>query len=154
MIEMTIESVRVSQETKRCVVILKETQQDRRLFIRVADPDAYAIALPLHGNYVPPRPLTHDLLKAMLEGLGVTLVCVVVSEVIDEIFYARIVLEMAGRPLEFDARPSDGFALAVRAKIPVFAEESVLEQSGVMVELAEEQGTAQVEPQPEEGQEQ
>jgi bifunctional DNase/RNase len=140
---MTSERVRVNQETKQCVVMLKEAQQDRCLFIRVADPDAYAIAVPLHGNDAPPRPLTHDLLKTMLEGLGATLVRVAVSEIIDEIFYARMVLEVAGRPFEFDARPSDGFA-----------EESVLEQSGVMIEPSEEQGTAHVAPQQEEAQEQ
>jgi bifunctional DNase/RNase len=89
-----------------------------------------------------PRPLTHDLLKHMLEGLGAKVVRVVVADIIDDIFYTRITLDVNGKELEFDARPSDGFALAVRTKTPVFVEEHVLERAGVSVNNQQNEETA------------
>lgn len=89
-----------------------------------------------------PRPLTYDLLKHMLEGLGAKVVRVVVADIIDDIFYTRITLDVNGKELEFDARPSDGFALAVRTKTPVFVEEHVLERAGVSVNNQQNEETA------------
>lgn len=129
MIEMTLDSVRENRESHLKVAILKATSQDRNLCIRIADENAYAIAAALQG--IPqPRPLTHDLLKNIIEGLRANIVRVVISDVIDDIFYARIVLDAAGQQIEFDSRPSDAFALAVRTKSPIFAEECIVEQSG------------------------
>jgi bifunctional DNase/RNase len=70
----------------------------------------------------------------MLEGLGAKVARVVVADIVDDIFYTRITLDVNGKELEFDARPSDGFALAVRTKTPVFVEEHVLERAGVSVD--------------------
>src|SRR2546421_4487848 len=106
MVEMTVESVRINLATQQRVVILKATTQERYLFIWVAHAEAYAIAVELQGT-PSPRPLTHDLIKNMLESLQARVVRVEVSDIVDDIFYAAIVLDIAGRELAIDARPSD-----------------------------------------------
>jgi bifunctional DNase/RNase len=144
MVEMTVESVRINLATQQRVVILKATKQERYLFIWIAHPEAYAIAVELQGT-TSPRPLTHDLLKNVIVDLGATMVSIVISDLIDDIFYARIVLDVAGRHVEVDSRPSDAIALAVRAKTPIFVEDSVLERAGVVLETNEEQAQSKVE---------
>jgi uncharacterized protein len=138
MVEMTVESVRINLATQQRVVILKATKQERYLFIWIAHAEAYAIAVELQGT-TSPRPLTHDLLKNIIGELGANIVSIVISDLIDEIFYARIILDVDGRHVEIDSRPSDAIALAVRAKTPIFVEESVLERAGVTLEQSEEQ---------------
>lgn len=144
MVEMTIESVRINLQTSQRVVILKATKQERYLFIWIAHAEAYAIAIELQGTSSP-RPLTHDLLKNVINDLGAKIVSIVISDLIEDIFYARIILDVAGRHVEVDSRPSDAIALAVRAKAPIFVEESVLERAGVALESNEEQTAARAE---------
>ena len=140
MVEMTVESVRINLATQQRVVILKATKQERYLFIWIAHAEAYAIAVELQGT-TSPRPLTHDLLKNIISELGGKIVSIVISDLIDEIYYARIVLDVAGRHVEIDSRPSDAIALAVRAKASIYVEESVLERAGVALEQNEERQT-------------
>ncbi|MGH2510612.1 MAG: bifunctional nuclease family protein, partial [Ktedonobacteraceae bacterium] len=90
MIEMTVESVRINLQTSQRVVILKATKQERYLFIWIAQTEAYAIAIELQGTSSQ-RPLTHDLLKNVIHELGATIESIVVSDLIDDIFYARII---------------------------------------------------------------
>ena len=137
MVEMTVESVRINLATQQRVVILKATKQERYLFIWIAHAEAYAIAVELQGTN-PPRPLTHDLLKNVLSELGARIVSIVISDLIEDIFYARIVLDVAGRHVEIDARPSDAIALSVRAKTPIYVDESVLERAGMTLDTSEE----------------
>ena len=137
MVEMTVESVRINLQTSQRVVILKTTKQERYLFIWIAHTEAYAIAIELQGTSSQ-RPLTHDLLKNMIEELGAKIESVVISDLIDDIFYARIILDVSGRHVEIDSRPSDAIALAVRSKTSIFVEESVLERAGVDLESSEE----------------
>ena len=137
MVEMTVESVRINLATQQRVVILKATKQERYLFIWIAHAEAYAIAVELQGT-TSPRPLTHDLLKNVIGELGAKIVSIVISDLIDDIYYARLVLDVAGRHVEIDSRPSDAIALAVRAKTQIFVEESVLERAGVTLEQSEE----------------
>ena len=137
MVEMTVESVRINLATQQRVVILKATKQERYLFIWIAYAEAYAIAVELQGT-TSTRPLTHDLLKNILEELDAKIVSIVISDLIDEIYYARIVLDAAGRHVEIDSRPSDAIALAVRTKTPIYVEESVLERAGVVPEQNED----------------
>ena len=137
MIEMTVESVRINLQTSQRVVILKAAQNERYLFIWIAHAEAYAIAIELQGTSSP-RPLTHDLLKNVVEDLGAKIVSIVISDLIDDIFYARIVLDVAGRHVEVDSRPSDAIALAVRARTPIYVEESVLERAGVALEASDD----------------
>jgi uncharacterized protein len=137
MVEMTVESVRINLQTSQRVVILKATKEERYLFIWIAHAEAYAIAIELQGTSSP-RPLTHDLLKNIIVDLGAKIESIVISELIEDIFYARIILDVAGRHVEIDSRPSDAIALAVRAKTPIYVEESVLERAGVALEAAED----------------
>jgi bifunctional DNase/RNase len=137
MVEMTVDSVRINLATQQRVVILKATKEERYLFIWIAQPEAYAIAVELQGT-TSPRPLTHDLLKNVITELGAQLVSIVISDLIDDIYYARLVLDVAGRHVEIDSRPSDAIALAVRTKTPIFVEESVLERAGMTLEQSEE----------------
>jgi hypothetical protein len=137
MVEMTVDSVRINLATQQRVVILKATKQERYLFIWIAQPEAYAIAVELQGT-TSPRPLTHDLLKNVIAELGAEIVSIVISDLIDDIYYARLVLDVAGRHVEIDSRPSDAIALAVRAKTQIYVEESVLERAGVTLEQSEE----------------
>src|SRR5690348_11894897 len=136
MVEMTVESVRINLATQQRVVILKATKQERYLFIWIAHAEAYAIAVELQGT-TSPRPLTHDLLKNVIGELGAKIVSIVISDLIDEIYYARLVLDVAGRHVEIDSRPSDAIALAVRTKTQIYVEESVLERAGVTLEQGE-----------------
>ena len=142
MVEMSVESVRINLATNQRVVILKDEQGDRYLFIWIATAEAYSIAMELQGT-APQRPLTHDLLKSVIAELGGKLVSVIVNDLTEDIFYARLVLDADGRHVEVDSRPSDAIALAVRAKVPIYVAESVLDSAGVRL-----QNEVDVEPQP------
>ena len=138
MVEMTIESIRVSLMNYQRVVILKEKESDRYLPIWIGPAEADAIAVRLQDVQVA-RPLTHDLLRSVIEELGGSIDHILVSDLSNDTFFAKIVLQVDGRSVEIDARPSDAIALAVRAQVPIYADESVLGKAGVR--LDEESGT-------------
>ena len=98
----------------------------RRLPIIIGAFEAQAIALEIEG-IKPPRPLTHDLLKSFLDNVGATITEVLIDELRENTFYAKIILEMSTLTNEIDARPSDAIALAVRAQSPIFVAESVMD---------------------------
>jgi bifunctional DNase/RNase len=130
MIEVNVHSVRVSLITQHRVVVLMEAQGDRYLPIWIGSPEADAIALRLQGVDVA-RPFTHDLLSTVIETLGGKVGRVLVNDIRDNTFYARIVFDVNGRYAEVDSRPSDAIALAVRVDCPIFVEEAVLDQAGL-----------------------
>ncbi len=138
LIEMTIESIRVSLMNYQRVVILKEKSSDRYLPIWIGPAEADAIAVQLQEVAVA-RPLTHDLLRAAIEQLGGQVNHIIVNDLTNDTFYARIVLDVRGDSMELDSRPSDAIALAVRAKVPIFAEEAVLDRAGVLLDKDGEQ---------------
>ncbi len=133
MVEMTIDSVRVSTGNGQRCVILRDLHQDRYLFIWIMPDLAMAIAHEMQGH-VSPRPLTHDLMKTIISELGGQVIKVAVTELRNETYYARITIEIAGRQTEIDARPSDAIALAVRVKCPIFAADEVLDAAAVFPE--------------------
>ncbi len=106
-------------------ILLKEIEGTRRLPIIIGAFEAQAIALEMEG-IKPPRPLTHDLLKTLVDNLGANVVEIVVSELKENTFYAKIILEASGLTNEIDARPSDAIALAVRTYAPIFVNEAVM----------------------------
>jgi bifunctional DNase/RNase len=130
---MTIESIRVSLMNYQRVVILKEKDSDRYLPIWIGPAEADAIAVRLQDVSVA-RPLTHDLLRSVIDTLGAVVEYVVVNDLSNDTFFARIMLQMDGRAVEIDSRPSDAIALAVRAQVPIFADEAVLEKAGVKLD--------------------
>lgn len=130
--ELTIESIRLSLTNYQRVVILREKDADRYLPIWIGPAEADAIAVRLQDVAVA-RPMTHDLLRNAIEQLGARIVYIVVNDLANDTFFARIVLDVNGDTMEVDSRPSDAIALAVRAEAPIFAEESVLDRAGVVV---------------------
>ena len=139
LVEMVIESVRVHMLSNRHVVILKDPEGDRYLPIWIGAWEASAIAMRLQGLSAE-RPLTHDLFAAALDRLGVRVERVVINELTDETYHARIHLERDGVQVEVDARPSDALALAVRAEVPIFAADEVLAQAALAADPDEEAG--------------
>lgn len=131
MIEVTIDSVRISLMTQHRVVVLREKNSQRYLPIWIGAPEADAITLRLQGVQVE-RPLTHDLLARSLETLGAEVQFVVVNDLRSDVYYAQIVLEYGEREVRIDSRPSDAIALAVRADVPIFVDERVMTDAGRM----------------------
>ncbi|MAF37583.1 MAG: hypothetical protein CL696_01655 [Chloroflexi bacterium] len=130
MLEMTVDSIRVSPQNYQRVVILKEKESDRYLPIWIGPAEADAIAVKLQDLNVP-RPLTHDLLGTIIDSLGGTVDHILVSDLQNDTFYAKITIQTNGESKEIDCRPSDAVALAVRAKVPIFANEEVMDKAGI-----------------------
>ncbi len=133
MVEMTIGSIRVSLMNYQRVVILEEKMADRYLPIWIGAAEADAIAIKLQGISVP-RPLTHDLLQSTIDCLGARVDSVIVCDLKNDTFYAKIILNVDGGRVEIDSRPSDALALAVRVKVPIYVDESVLDKAGILLD--------------------
>lgn len=110
-------------------IILKEVNGNRRLPIIIGAYEAQAIALELEG-IKPPRPLTHDMAKTIIETLGASLVAIVIDELRDNTFYAKMIFEISSLSQEIDARPSDAIAMSVRFRCPIYANVNVLNEAG------------------------
>lgn len=133
-LEMVVESVRVQMSTGRHVLLLKEVGFGRILPIWIGPWEASAIAMRLQG-VTPERPLTHDLLGAVITELGATVERVVIVSLADETFHARLILVSPSGRHEVDARPSDAVALAVRLEVPIFASPEVLDRAAKVIDL-------------------
>lgn len=142
MIEVFVESIRVNMTNYKRVVMLKEKTAPRYLPIWIGHFEADAIAIPMQ-NVPVTRPLTHDLLKGAIEQLGGKLTQVVINELADETFYAKLIVDAGGRHVEVDARPSDAIALAIRAKVPIYVEDSVLDQAGILFDNEESESESE-----------
>jgi len=136
-IEMSIESIRVSLMNYQRVVILKEKEADRYLPIWIGPAEADAIAVRLQEVSVA-RPLTHDLLRSVMELLGASIDYILVNDLSNDTFFAKIMMKADGKNFEVDSRPSDAIALAVRVQVPIFAAENVLDKAGVKLEEADQ----------------
>lgn len=133
MIEVKIDSIRVSLVSPQRLVILKDLDQDRFLPIWIGPFEAEAITIKLQDVDVK-RPLTHDLLNKFISELGATVSHVFVNELRNDTYYARIVVNLDGKHMEIDSRPSDAMALAVRANVPIFVAEEVMEKASITPE--------------------
>lgn len=120
-------------------LILKETNGKRKLPIIIGAFEAQSIALELEGMK-PPRPLTHDLMKNIIDTFAVSLNEVFINELRDGTFYAKLSVEGVSDTQEIDSRPSDAIALAVRYGVPIFVEEQVLQEAGVLSDDEESAG--------------
>jgi uncharacterized protein len=137
MIEAVVESVRVSLMSQHRVVILKEVSGERHLPIWIGPFEAEAIAIGLQG-ISSTRPLPYDLLKNIIADLGGRINRIEVTDLTADIFYAKIVVEVDGRQVPIDSRPSDAIALGVRAKVPILVAENVMERAGIVLSAEEE----------------
>jgi len=127
-VEMKIKGLMIDPVSNMPIIILKDETGESVLPIWVGIFEANAIAMQLE-NVVSPRPMTHDLLKNVIEGLRATISRVVITDLRENTFFASILLERSGSELTIDSRPSDAMALALRAQAPIYVESSVLEKS-------------------------
>lgn len=130
MIEVKVVNVAIDVNSKMPVVILKEKSGGKKLPIWIGLFEAQAIALALQ-DLKPPRPLTHDLTKHLIEKLKGKIEKVVISDLKNNTFYARIMMRKNGEALDIDSRPSDAIALALRFKVPIYIDEIVLDKIAV-----------------------
>jgi bifunctional DNase/RNase len=137
-IELNLVGVRVELPTNTPILLLKETTGDRFLPIFIGPAEAHAIVTALQG-YEPPRPMTHDLLKNVLDELGASVEHISITELRDSTFFASIRINVKGSVHEISSRPSDAIALAVRIQVPIFAAEDVLAEASIPIEGAEAQ---------------
>jgi uncharacterized protein len=136
--ELQLVGVRVELPSNQPIVLLKEADGDRYLPIWIGAVEATAIAFALQGIETP-RPMTHDLMRDILGETRVAVERILISELVDQTFYALIRMSSDGKTVEVSSRPSDAIALAVRINAPIFAAEEVLDQAGI--ELRDEEET-------------
>src|SRR2546429_6810560 len=132
MIELNLVGVRVELPSNQPIVLLKEREGERYLPIWIGAMEATAIAFALQG-IVTQRPMTHDLLKNVLEEVEVHVERIVITELKDGTFYAVIQMSRNGTRYEASSRPSDAIALAVRVNVPIFANEDVLSEASLLI---------------------
>ena len=132
MIELQLVGVRVELPTNQPIVLLKEREGERYLPIWIGAVEATAIALGMQGIETA-RPMTHDLMRDLLKGLGVTVQRIVITELREGTFYAEIQLSSNGDSVSISSRPSDALALAVRMNLEIFASEDVLDEASIAV---------------------
>ena len=135
--ELEIESIRVRPETSQRAVVLKVKDSNLFLPIFIGQYEVEAIRLKLLDVTVP-RPMTHDLLGSVIGDLGGKVNSIVVSELREDTFFAKIIVECQGNVLEIDARPSDAIALAVRTNSPIYAEEAVIDKAAITLDQESE----------------
>lgn len=124
---MTVEGLLFDPRSHMYILLLKEQDGSDTLPIWIGKPEADSIALAL-GKVATPRPLTHDLIKNLMDTLNIKITKVVVTEILDNTYYALIYLTDGKRELQIDSRPSDAVAVALRVNAPIYVEESVLEK--------------------------
>lgn len=137
MIELSLVGVRVELPSNQPIVLLKEVDGDRYLPIWIGAVEATAIAFALQGIQTP-RPMTHDLMRDILEETNVSVEAVTISELVDQTFYAEIRMSSSSGAIEVSSRPSDAIALAVRLGAPIYGAEDVLEAAGIELKDDEE----------------
>lgn len=132
MIPVDVINVFLTAKGDEFIILLKGTGDKRTLPVSIGQLEAQSIAKELyHASF--PRPLTHDLFKSALEKLGCKVTKVIICDLIDNTFYARLFFENKGETMEIDSRPSDAIALALRFTAPIFVEEKVMDESGVIL---------------------
>src|SRR5579871_5435483 len=132
LVKVFVESVRINLSNNTRVVIVKDSKIERYLLIWIGEMESLAIASELQGQKFE-RPLTHDLFANTLEKLGAQMRQVAITNIKDSTYFAVMTLEIDGRTVEIDARPSDAIALAVRTNAAVYVEEDVFTQAGITV---------------------
>lgn len=130
--------MRVELPSNQPIVLLRETGGTRYLPIWIGPNEATAIATAIEG-VEPPRPLTHDLMRSVIDAVGALATRVVITEMRDAVFYADLALDVSGEEVQVSSRPSDAIALAVRTGTPVFASPAVLDEAAVHFEEEDEE---------------
>jgi bifunctional DNase/RNase len=134
---MEIDSVKVDKLNYGMFVNLKQKGRERYLRIRIGSAEADAIAVKL-ANVATPRPLTHDLICSLIQAVGGKVLSAVIYDMKEETFFAKFVVEVRQERFEFDCRPSDAIAVAVRAEAPIYVENSILDEFGISIHKMDE----------------
>jgi bifunctional DNase/RNase len=142
MVPVIIHSLGLDEDTNQPVIMLREVDGHRVVPIWIGQPEAMSIMLAVQG-VEPPRPLTHDLMLSVIDAAGFIVDRVEITRVEEGTFYAALVLRGEDRSVTLDARPSDSLALAVRTGCPVFADEKVLAEAGIVPEQEAEEEVAE-----------
>ncbi len=127
LVRMKVEGLLFDPRSNMYILLLKEMEGSNTLPIWIGKPEADSIALAL-GGVMTPRPLTHDLVKNILGGLKVKLTRIVITEILDNTYYALLSLSDGKKEVQIDSRPSDAVAVALRANAPIFVEEGIMEK--------------------------
>ncbi|MDD2688893.1 MAG: bifunctional nuclease family protein [Candidatus Omnitrophica bacterium] len=131
MVEMELNKIVIDEKRHDQLIVLKEKEGNRVLPIVIGLSEASAIKLKISG-FIPPRPLTHDLLHSLIENLDATIDKIIIDKLEENTFHAKIVLKTTSNSLKvIDARPSDSIALAVRAHAPIFVEDDIITKSEI-----------------------
>jgi uncharacterized protein len=130
-IEVTVAGLGIAPPSSLPLLLLKERNGERVLPVGIGPLEAQAIVMPLQG-VKPPRPMTHDIFVEIVSSLGGHLRRVEITQLIESTFHARLLLETDGHEREYDIRPSDAVALAVRTETPIFVDEAVFDQAGIV----------------------
>lgn len=141
MVEVNLEVLTIDRSARAPLVILKEKEGDskRILLIWIGEPEAWAIEFCMK-NVPMPRPMTHDLLKNVIETISAKVKSICINAVEESTFHAKVTLEANGETFVIDSRPSDALALALRCDVPIFVEENVLQENGFLeAEVSAEQ---------------
>jgi bifunctional DNase/RNase len=133
MIQVVIDSIRVSLMSPHRVILLREIESERQLPIWIGPFETDAIVVELQ-KVETARPLTHDLLKTVIEELGGNVSHILVNALVDDHFTARVFIDQNGELQEIDSRPSDAIALAVRVQVPIFVANEVMDEAGITQE--------------------
>ncbi|MCP5097570.1 MAG: bifunctional nuclease family protein [Chloroflexi bacterium] len=133
MIEVVVDSIRISLVSQHRIVVLKETDSERQLPIWIGPFEADAITIELQDVEVA-RPVTHDLLKNVIAAMGGKVSHVLIKALNEGVFYASLFVDINGELTEIDSRSSDAIALAVRVKVPIFVNKPVMDEVGVLPE--------------------
>lgn len=139
MIETIVDSIRVNLVTQSRVLFLREVEGDRHLPIWIGEFEAHAIAMELQGMSAQ-RPMPYDLVKSLVGELSGSITRVVVTDLSQDIFYARVVVQVGGQTVEIDSRPSDAIAIAVRAKCPILVDDLVMDRAGISIASEDDGG--------------
>ena len=137
MLEVRLVGVRVELPSNQPIVLLKEVEGDRYLPIWIGAVEATAIAFALQGIETP-RPMTHDLLRNIITETGIELERILINDLQEQTFYALIRLQSGGDVKEISSRPSDAIALSVRADVPIYVADEVLDAAGIELKDDEE----------------
>ncbi|MBA3654604.1 MAG: bifunctional nuclease family protein [Actinobacteria bacterium] len=141
MVEMHLASVRVEMPTNNPVVLLREAGGPRTLLIFIGTHEAQAIVEAIQGT-ARPRPMTHELIRDILVELGGALERVVLTELVDSVYYADLHIALNGRTHIVSSRPSDAMAIAARLGTPIFAEESLLDEAAVELDDEDDEASS------------
>lgn len=128
-IQVELKRIIITETSEQQVIYLKEVEGDRRFPIVIGKPEADAISRRLRG-LPPPRPQTHELLSDVIEKLGGTLERILINDLQDHTFFARLVIRQNGKTVEIDSRPSDAIALGIANTVPIYVAEHVLDEVG------------------------